>query len=256
LGYLPSLDDLPPGFEWSLSWEAPHMFDAQTTLGAAQTRYYSHAGWFTAEIGIATTPDEIYSVGTDTLGLQPGSTATLVDTVPVGQHSVAYMLRDDPPSSQFRFAKGNILVTLSGPITVEAAVKLAQILEARIPESLTALTPITFPDKLNPEAAAKFDSFVLGKCTPENKVADPQTVFSAQETLFTNCLQMDWVAPEPYNSHKLEYAIYDVTDQVYMLKYSSAHGFGQLFMPGLPGNYEMHVAMDDVLIAVLPFEVR
>jgi hypothetical protein len=67
---------------------------------------------------------------------------------------------------------------------------------------------------------------------------------------------MDWVAQEPYNSHKLEYAIYDVKNQVYVFKYSSVHGFGQLFLPGLTGNYEMRVAMDDVLIAILPFEVR
>ena len=250
LGYLPLPADLPPSFEWSLSWEAPNNFDPLTTLDVAHTRYYSEAGWLMAQIKIVTTPYEQGAVG-----LQFGHTGTPVESVTVGQFSEAYLISEDPLISEFSFVKGNILVTLQGPLTMDDAVKLAQILEARIPENITELTPITFPDTLDPIAAAKFENFAMGQCTPENTVAVPMTVFSTQER-FNNCLQMDWIASEPYNSHKLEYVIYDVQNQKYMVKYSSAHGLGMLFLPGLPGIYEMRVAMDDALIAVLPFEVR
>lgn len=187
-------------------------------------------------------------------GQPPFSDGTLVETAPVGQFSEAYILREDPIRSAFRFIKGNILVTLQGPVSVDDAVKIAQNLEQRLPENLTVLTPITFPETLDSIAAADFENWMLGECTPDNDVAEPMTVIEGR---FGYCMHFDWVAQEPYNGRLLEYAVYDLKNQEYVIKYSSAHGFGgMLFTPGAPGNYEMRVAKDGVLVAVLPFEVR
>lgn len=185
---------------------------------------------------------------------RPGNDGTLVETALVGQFSEAYLLRADPISSSFRFIKGNVLMSLHGPISVDDAVKIAQNLEQRLPENLTALTPITFPETLDPVAAADFENWMLGECNADNDVAAPMTVIEGR---FAYCMHFDWVGKEPYSSRILEYAVYDLQNQEYVIKYSSAHGFGGLlFTPQAPGNYEMRVAKDGVLIAVLPFEVR
>jgi hypothetical protein len=248
MSYLPSPTDLPPGFEWSLSVEAQRPFNNPNLLDFLQSKYYSHSGWLTAEVRIATTP---WKEGAR--GVQLGGTGTLTDTVPVGDFSEAYVVSEDPPTTEFNFGKGNVLVVLRGPIAIDDAIKLAQNLEQRIPNIVAELTPITFPDTLDPIAAAKFENWRIGECTPDNDVAVPMTVIAGG---FGYCVHSDWVAQEPYSGRLLEYAVYDLKNQVYMIKYSSAHGFGMLFLPGMPGNYELRVAKDDVLIAVLPFEVR
>jgi hypothetical protein len=250
LGYLPSPADLPSGFGWDQSWEAPHMFDPNTTLEAAHTILYSDAGWLKAEVYVAPKPYEIGAVVT-----QLSSDGTLVETAPVGSFSAAYLISENPPYSSFSFVKGNTLVKINGPVTVEEAVTLAKKLELRIPDNVTELTPITFPDQLDPAAAAQFGNYLLGECTSESTVTAPLTVLSVQNR-FNYCLQMDWVDQEPDSNYKLEYAIYDVQNQEYIFKYSSTHGFGSLFLPGQPGNYELRVAVDDALVAALPFEMR
>ncbi len=250
MSFLPSPADVPTGSEWLSSFEAQHPFNNPTLLDILQSRYYSDSadGWFTIQMQIATSPFE-----KGDKGLQLDGKGTFVDTVPVGQFSVAYLLSEDPIRSDFRFFKGNILVILQGSITIDDAVKLAQIIEARLPENLTVLTPITFPDTLDPVAATQFDNWMMGECTPDNDVATPMTVIGGG---FGYCLHYDWVGQEPYNDRLLEYAVYDLKNQAYVIKYSSAHESGMLFLPGMPGNYELRVAKGDVLIAVLPFEVR
>ncbi len=250
LSYLPTVADLPSGFEWSLSMETIGVIDSPMMLAVDSARYYSGEGWLYVEVRINKKP---WKIGAG--GLQLGSTGTLVDSTQVGDFSEAYLVSEDPPSSEFNFIKGNIRVAFRGPISVDAAVKVAQILEKRIPDSLAEVPPLTFPEELDPTAAAKFGNWALGKCTPDNTVAVPQTIFSSKENI-GNCLQMDWIAPEPYGSHVLQYAIYDVQSQQYLVKYSSAHSIGQVILPGMAGSYEMRVALDAHLIAVLPFTVQ
>jgi hypothetical protein len=253
MSYLPSLADLPPGFEWTNSLEARHQNQNNNPplLDYLNSRHYSDSarGWLFSEMRIAAAPFENGFVG------QPWEfEGTLVETAPVGQFSEAHLLSEDPIRSAFRFIKGNILVTLQGPISVDDAVKIAQNLEQRLPEHLTTLTPITFPETLDPIAAAQFENWMLGECTPDSEVAEHMTVIEGR---LGYCAHFDWVAQEPFSVRLLEYAVYDLNNQEYVIKYSAAHGFGgMLFTPGMPGNYELRVAKDDVLVAILPFEVR
>jgi len=64
---------------------------------------------------------------------------------------------------------------------------------------------------------------------------------------------MQLASPDSSIFQKYSYAIYVPQNQGYIAKYSSANGFkGSTFIPQQPGQYEMRIAADDVLVAVLP----
>ena len=249
-----TVDDLPAGFEWSLSSVHRSLINPLEVKAYSSVRYYGEEGWLFAELTVANKPYDGISEN-----LLSDSRGTPVDAPLVGQYSQFYLVREDPLQSSFTFVKRNVLVTLYGPISVDAAVKLAQTMEARITEGISNPPPITFPDQLDTIFAAKyFKPIALGKCSEDSKDFAPTAVFSTTQIFTTEpCIQMEWASQEAENIKKLEYAIYDLQSQAYIIRYSSAHGFaGTLLLPRMPGKYEMRVAADDVLVAVLPFEVQ
>jgi len=252
-GYLLTIADLPAGFEWTNSFEAQSYAAPLENKALYNTIFYTDGGWLHVVLTVANEPFEKIPDG-----LSYGQGGTPVDTVLVGQSSQAYLESEDPLKSSFVFIKGNVLVELLGPISVDTALKLAQIMEARIPELVSDLTPITFPEALDSETYAKyFSSISLGLCSSDDQSFTPASVFSSQDWTSV-CIQMLPMASQDLaRFQKYSYADYVPQDQNYVAKYSSAHGFsGTIFTPQQPGQYEMRIAVDDVLVAVLPFEVH
>ena len=251
-GYLLTLADMPADSSWTNSFES-QSYSADLGIKAFySTRFYTESGWLYTELTVAKTPYEKIPDG-----LSFGQESSLVDTVLVGQSSQAYLRSENPPSSAFVFIKGNTLVGLSGPIPVDTALKLAQIMEARIPELVSDLSPITFPESFDSETFSKnFTSIDLGLCSSEDRSFTPNNIFSSQNWT-SACIQMQLASPDSTMIQKYSYAVYVPQNQGIIAQYSSAHGFsGLIFIPQQPGQYEMRIAADDVLVAVLPFEVR
>ncbi len=130
-------------------------------------------------------------------------------------------------------------------------------MEARLPDLVSDLSPITFPEAFDSETFTKyFTSLDLGLCSSEDQSFTPNNIFSSQNWT-SACIQMQLASPDLTIFQKYSYAVYVPQNQGYIAKYSSPHGFkGSIFIPQQPGQYEMRIAADDVLVAVLPFEVR
>lgn len=251
-GYLLTIADLPAGFEWTNSFES-RLYPADSNIkGFYSTKFHLDAGWLSVELTVAKEP---YEKIPDELSYSQGGTPVAV--APVGQSSQAYVTSENPPRSTFVFIKENVLVGFSGPVSVDTLLKLAQTMETRIPENVSDLSPITFPDTLDSETFAKyFSSISLGTCSPADQSFTPAAVFSSQDWT-SICIQMLQAAQDLSSIHKYSYAIFDPQEKSYTAKYSSPYGFrGFIFTPQQPGQYEMRIALDDVLVAVLPFEVR
>ena len=251
-GYLPALADLPAGFEWTNSAENQSYLADSETKAFYGIRYHSEAGWLFVQLTIATKPYEKLPDES-----QSGGGGTPVESAQVGQSSRLYVTGENPTRVIFSFIKGNVSVNIAGPISVETALNLAQIMEKRIPELVSDLTPITFPETLDAATFAKhITSIGIGTCDSNYQNFTPTAIFAAQD-LNSFCFDLQLPTEELDQSRNISYALYDLQEQKFLFKYSSAHGFaGYIWVSSKPGQYEMRVAWDDVLVVILPFEVQ
>ena len=166
----------------------------------------------------------------------------------IGQNSAAYL---GGSYLTYAFYKGNALVKIMGDLQLEEAVKLAQIIEARLPETIE-FTPIAFPDQLDQALASQaLNSLILGKQAPGSSDITPSNTFAMSDSY---CLSMDLVDPE----QPFSLAIYDVQEEIYIQKYIMEQRFYCSPFAGVshPGAYELRFAINDTLVASLPFEIQ
>lgn len=176
----------------------------------------------------------------------------------LGENSIAYKNNGLPT---YIFYKGNALISISGylsdeeiakrgELSLDDMVNLGKVIEARLPNELP-LSPITFPEQLD---QAEYDQFLkslaLTKQESENNNLNPIITFSTSDTI---CLSMEFIN-EPQS---LMFAIFDVQDNLYIQKYIPEHSNPCTFITSShPGQYEMRLAINDKLVAILPFEVQ
>ena len=147
--------------------------------------------------------------------------------------------------------KGNALIKIMGVLQLEEAVKLAQLIESRLPETIE-FTPIAFPDQLEQALASQsLNSLILGKPAPGSNATTPSDTFAMSDMY---CLSIDLVDPE----QPFSFAIYDVQEDVYVQKFVPEHtNYCSPFIGvSHPGAYELRFAINDTLVASLPFEIQ
>lgn len=176
----------------------------------------------------------------------------------LGENSIAYK---NNGWSTYIFYKGNALVSISGylsdeeiakrgELSLDDMVNLGKVIEARLPNELP-LSPITFPEQLD---QAEYDQFLkslaLTKQGNGSNDLNPTNTFSTSDTI---CLSMEFI-DEPQS---LMFAIFDIEDNLYIQKYIPEHSNPCTFLTSShPGQYEMRLAINDKLVAILPFEVQ
>ena len=251
-GIMLTLSDLPQGFEWTYTMDIQSFGPSQGTLELYTTRFYMDPGWTFVSLTVASAPYEKIpeNVGTGQ-GWMP------VEAPVVGTASNAYQKDGNPSQSELYFIKGNVLAQITGPISMDTTLALAQVMEQRILQGNTDPAPITFPETLDAQTSAKyFSSIDLGICSPDGQSFTPAAAFTSQDWN-TACIQMQPASQDSANIQKYSYAVYDPQGQRLTVRYDSHHGFaGMIFIFEKPGNFELRIALDDVLVAVIPYEMR
>jgi hypothetical protein len=167
----------------------------------------------------------------------------------LGQNSQAF---NDRGFLTYAFFKGNALVKISSELTLEELVNLGRIIETRLPDMLT-LPSITFPEQIDTEAFSKyFNSLTFAKQSPGSDELVPTTTFSKTDGLL--CLSADTVA----SNQPFSVAIYDIQEKAYVQKHVPEFSFHCGFLLGFlhPGQYELRTSVDDIVVAILPFEIQ
>lgn len=247
-----TLPDLPQGFEWTNTMDLQNLDPSQGTQEVYNTVFHSDAGWLHVNLTVASAP---YEKIPENLGI--GQDWTPVEAPVVGKASNASQSDGDPSQSAVIFVKGNVLAEIYGPISMDTALALAQVMEQRIPQSNVDPAPITFPETLDAQTSAKyFSSIDLGICSPDGQSFTPATTFTSQDWN-TACIQMQPASQDYENIQKYSYAVYDPQGQRFSVRYDAHYGFsGMIFIFEKSGNFELRIAVDDVLVAVIPYEMR
>ncbi len=203
-GYLLTLADLPSGFEWTNSAEIQFYPTDYEISATYSVRFYSD-GWLSVLLTVSKKPYEKIPDGA-----QSGTPVALAQA---GQGSQAYVTGENPGRAGFRFIKGNVLVELNGPVSTDTALKLAQIIAARLPDLVSDPPAITFPETLDPAAYTEhFSSIGIGTCDSQYQKFTPATVFAAQD-IHSFCIDLK-AKDDPATIHKYSYAVYDVQSQM------------------------------------------
>ncbi len=190
--------------------------------------------------------------------------ADVVQAPAVGQGSQAYRgTVDGKPLVGLDFFKGNTVVqlTLSGDgqdVSVETAASLAETIAARLPDLLPPPAPLAMPEPLDQATFARyFRSVGLGKGGDYGAECTPGNTFPAGTRAICIALQVIEQVPQ------YTMGWYDRASGRCFRKYTYLGAMmpttWTLFRPIddlAPGEYEIRLAIKDVLVAVLPFSVQ
>lgn len=176
----------------------------------------------------------------------------------LGENSAAYI---NNGNLTYIFYKGNTLVSLSGylsdqeivkrgELTLEDMVNLGQIVDARLLDELP-LTPLTFPEQLD---QAEYDQY-LKSLALAKQVSGSYDLVQAETFLPSDsiCLSMEFIErPQSYM-----FAIFDVQNNIYIQKYIPENSSPCTYLTGPhSGQFELHLAINDKLVAILPFVIQ
>ena len=185
------------------------------------------------------------------------------DTPKVGDGAKAYHVSADVTAQNdptiLIFYKGNVLVQVyvlnfGRHTTVNEMVRLARIVEARLPDRVPLL-PLAFPTQLDQAAFSKYFKTIALR---DAKGDSPATTFATADTR-TMCYDIESLTPgQAYAT-----AIYDPQAKTYAFESMNLAGLPPegvgcdvTFDPLPAGKYEYRFAVGDTLVAVLPFEVQ
>lgn len=188
----------------------------------------------------------------------PASANNLIEDPLLGKNSLAYK---NEGFLTYTFYKGNSLISLSGylsegeiskrgELTVEDMVNLGKIIDARLPNELQ-FSPISFPEQLDQEEYNHFlKSLTLAKQGSGSVELVESKTFSPTDSI---CLSMEFND----TPQSRMFAIFDVQENVYIQKFITLHTQNCTFLINYhTGQYEMRLAINDKLVAVLPFEIK
>lgn len=257
--YLLSSSDLPPGYELGnvltqieRDWQGERL--------TARALFISPAASLSHYLAVSPHPFTSGALEIYGMGSQPA------DAPVIGEGSKAYTDKSPGITSYagLVFYKGNALVEirLSGAtasVTLDLVVKLAQAAEARLPARVSTPAPIAMPEKLDQAAYSRyFKSITFGTMKEGMRSLVPTTTLTSSSMICSEKVSLLRVP-------KYSFGIYSFEEKAFILKQSEAQELmtGSTLWCSVPGilpvpsgRYEYRVAVGDVLVAVIPFEVQ
>lgn len=171
-----------------------------------------------------------------------------VQDASLGPNSAAFTSNQN---TVYAFYEGNALVQMSSDLPLAELVDFGKTIQSRLPDSIP-LMAISFPEQVDETAFSQyFKSVTLAKEGSGSGELVPTTVFSQGDTW---CLAME----SGENRQPFSLAIYDVQEKEYVYRIDLFYSFYCDYLYGVthPGNYELRLAVDDTIVAKLPFEIQ